>query len=349
MPPALLRRPVTVTVWLVMSVVVLVLSPVILLAGAVGAAILGRPQPRVMAQVIVSYFARELVVLLAAGALWVASGFGHAIGSARFQRLHLRLLRWFVRAAAERFTTLLDLEVAPQPSGEAAAALASDRPLLFFSRHAGPGDTVLLVDLLIRRYERNPSLVFKQTLAIDPCVDLLGHRLPHAILDRTKGEECEARIAEVSGELGPRGVLILFPEGGNFTPERRRRALRHLWRHRRTREAAAGERMVHVMPPHVAGAIAAMRGNPEADVVFGAHTGLGLGAFAGDLWRELPLGRTLTTRMWLAPAAERPTDPDEQAAWLTGWWKRLDEWIEREGQEPRVDQAACGSTAGQSE
>jgi hypothetical protein len=34
--------------------------------------------------------------------------------------------------------------------------------------------------------------------------------------------------------------------------------------------------------------------------------------------------------MWLAPAADRPTDPDAQVAWIYDWWKRLDEWIDEQ-------------------
>lgn len=333
MPPTPLRRPVTVIVWFVLSVLVLLLSPIILFAGTVAAAVLGRPQPRLLAQILVSYCARVLVVLLALGALWLGTGFGTRMAGQRSQRLHLRLLAWFVHEAAGRFTTLLDVDVDPQPTPEAAAALAADRPLLFFSRHAGPGDTMLLVDLLISHYDRDPSVVFKQALIIEPCVDLLAHRLPHAILDTSDPEECAARIAEVSAELGPRGVLVLFPEGGNFTPERRRHALRSLRRKHRNREAEAGEKMAHVMPPHPTGAIAALQGNPDVDVVFAAHTGLGLGAFLSELWRELPIGRTLTARMWLAPAHERPEDPRELTEWLYARWRRLDDWIESQGQE----------------
>jgi hypothetical protein len=40
--------------------------------------------------------------------------------------------------------------------------------------------------------------------------------------------------------------------------------------------------------------------------------------------------------MWLAPHSERPKDPDEQVAWLYAWWKRLDEWVEAQGQETPV-------------
>jgi hypothetical protein len=94
--------------------------------------------------------------------------------------------------------------------------------------HAGPGDTILLIDRLLTRFDRFPSVVFKQSIAIDPCVDLIGHRLPHSALDTSDKEACEGQIEKVAAGLGSRGVLLLFPEGGNFTAERRRRAVRKL-------------------------------------------------------------------------------------------------------------------------
>jgi 1-acyl-sn-glycerol-3-phosphate acyltransferase len=175
--------------------------------------------------------------------------------------------------------------------------------------------------------------VFKDTLAIDPAIDLMGHRLPHAILDTSDPPECEERIRTVTAELEPRGVLVLFPEGGNFTLERRRNAIRRLWRKGRRREAAAAQDMSHMLPPHPTGALAALSGDPDADVIFAAHTGLGLAAFPRQLWQHTPIGETLRTRMWLAPAAERPQDPDAQVRWLYAWWKRLDEWIDSAGEE----------------
>ncbi|MFL5859579.1 MAG: 1-acyl-sn-glycerol-3-phosphate acyltransferase [Solirubrobacteraceae bacterium] len=334
MPPPPIRRPLTITAWVVMSSIVIVLSPLVLAAGAVASALLHRPQARVLARLIVEYFARELVVLVACAGLWIASGCGWQIHAPRLQRAHYRLLRWFVSGLAARARGLLAIDVAPDAAPEAAAALAGEQPLLFFSRHAGPGDTILLIDLLMSRYYRLPSIVFKDVLTIDPCVDLLGHRLPHAVLDRGDTDECEARIAEVSARLGRRGALVLFPEGGNFTPQRRRRAIASLRRKGRRAEAAAGERMTNVMPPHPGGALAALRGNPSCDVVFSGHTGLGLAAFPGELWRDPPFGRTLTTNMWLVPATERPSDPDDQVAWLYGWWARIDAWVRAQGEPP---------------
>ncbi|MGB9183561.1 MAG: 1-acyl-sn-glycerol-3-phosphate acyltransferase [Solirubrobacteraceae bacterium] len=341
MPPTAVRRPVTITLWVLMSVLCLALSPLLLAIGAILASTLGRPQPLILARLVIAYFARELAVLAACGMLWLLSGFGWRMRSRRFQRLHYRLLRWFVRGIADRGLTLLDIEVVPQPSEAAVGRLRVDRPVLFFSRHAGPGDTVLLVDLLLSRYDRLPSVVFKDTLTIDPCVDLIGHRLPHAGLDTSDPEECQARIREVSAELGPRGVLLLFPEGGNFTPERRRRAIAKLRRKGRRREAAAGQQMNHVLPPHPTGALAALQGNPDADVIFGAHTGLGLAAFPRDLWRHPPIGKSLKTRMWLAPAAERPRGSEAQAQWLYDWWKQLDDWVDDQGEETSAGAASA--------
>jgi len=328
MPSTAIRRPVTVTAWLAMSIVVLVLSPVLLALAALASALSRRPQPLIFARLLVGYFALELATLLACGALWLASGAGRWIDSPRFQRLHFGLLRWFVRGFARRWLTLLEIDVALGPSPDATQALESDGPLLFFSRHAGPGDTVVLIDLLLSRFEREPSVVFKETVTIDPCVDLIGHRLPHAILDTADKEQCEARITEVAAGLGRRGTLLLFPEGGNFTPERRRRAIRHLWNKDRRHEAARAERMTNVMPPRPTGALAALRGNPCADVIFAAHTGLGLAAFPRELWRAAPIGKTLKTRMWLSRVTDRPAEPDEQAEWIYDWWGRLDRWIE---------------------
>jgi 1-acyl-sn-glycerol-3-phosphate acyltransferase len=337
MAPVAIRRPLTVTTWMIVSVVCLMLSPLLLGLAAIAAALTGRPQPLLFTKLVLAYLARELATLLACGGLWLATGFGARMRSRRSQLLHLRLLRWFVHGLAEHVITLLRIDIAADPSPEATAALARERPLLFFSRHAGPGDTLLLVDQLLSRYDRAPSVVFKETLAIDPCVDLIGHRMPHAVLDTSDSDACEARIRKVAAELGPRGVLVLFPEGGNFTAERRRSALRNLRRKGRRREAAAGEEMKHVLPPHPTGALAALRGNPHADVVFAAHTGLGLAAFPRELWRKTPIGRTLKTRMWLARAAERPSGEEAQTEWLYEWWRRLDGWLEEAGTERSED------------
>jgi len=327
MPPAPIRRPVTVTVWLVVSAATVVLSPLLLGLGMIASAVTGRRQPAIAARLILAYFSYELAVLVACGALWLAAGGGRRIDTPRFQRAHWRLLRWYLAGLAGAGRESLEIHVTAEAAPEATQALESDQPLIVFSRHAGPGDTIFIGDQLMSRYGRRPSVVFKESIAIDPCVDLLAHRLPQAMLDTSNRDECEARIAGVTARLAPRGTLLLFPEGGNFTPERRRSALRRLWRKGRRRSARQAEDMPHVLPPQPVGALAALRARDDADVVFSAHTGLGLAAYPRQFWQEMPIGRTLRTRMWLVRRGDVPAGEDEQVAWLYDWWKRIDGWI----------------------
>jgi 1-acyl-sn-glycerol-3-phosphate acyltransferase len=333
MPPAAVRRPVTVTVWLLVSIAVIATSPLLLALAALVTSVTGRPQVLIFTRLAIVYFALEFTVLIACGALWLAACGGLLIRTPLFQRLHMILLRKFVHAFTVRWISLLEIEIDDEQSSAGSRALTADGPLLFFSRHAGPGDTILLIDALLTRYARLPSVVLKQSVAIDPCVDLIAHRLPHAVLDTTDPEACEARIEMVAAGLGERGVLLLFPEGGNYTAERRRRAIRHLRRIGQHREAARAAHMKHVMAPRPGGALAALRGNPGAEVVFGAHSGLGLGAFPRQVWDQSPLCRRFTSVQWLVPVSERPADPDDQIVWLYNWWKRLDDWVETQGGE----------------
>lgn len=334
MPPPVVRRPLTIAIWVTIAALGILLSPVLIVLGALASALMRRPQPLLFVRILISYLWRELAVLTACAILWLASGAGAALRNPHMQALHYRLLRWFVHGLAGRIATLLDLTIAPDPSPEARSALERDQPLLFFSRHSGPIDTLLLVDVLFTRYRRLPSVVFKETLRLDPCIDLLAGRLPQAAIDTTDAERCQAQIREVTARLGGRGTLVLFPEGGNFSRTRRRRAISKLRRTDRGREAAAAAQMSHVLPPHPAGALAALGANPEADIIFSAHTGLGVAAFPSELWRETPIGETFKTSMWLARASERPGRPDEQVQWLYGWWKRIDEWVAEQGEEP---------------
>ncbi len=333
MPPAWIRRPLSITAWLLLSGICLLVSPLLLAAAAVAAAVMHDPKPLILIRIMLTYWWRELATLLACGALWLLSASGRLLGTRWIQMLHWWLLRWFVDGIASSVLAALEVQVASDWAPGVTEALADDHPVIVFSRHAGPADTVLLVHSLMVRFARRPSVVFKEAIALDPCVDLLAHRLPHAVLDTDDRAECEERIGRTSAAMGARGVLLLFPEGGNFTRERRRQALRSLRRKGRSKAAAAAQQMSHVLPPKPSGAQAALGANPSAAVIFAAHTGLGLAAYPRELWRDMPIGRTLRTRMWLVPRSEVPADPQEQTTWLNEWWKRVDDWIDQQQSE----------------
>ncbi|HWD84520.1 MAG TPA: 1-acyl-sn-glycerol-3-phosphate acyltransferase [Solirubrobacteraceae bacterium] len=348
MPPPWLRRPVSVTAWLLMSTLALIGSP-LLLAGAELASLVRRDdRPRIAARVVLAYFLRELTTLVACGGLWVASGCGLWMQTRRLRDWHWRLLGWFVGGLANAAFRTVQIRVAEEGTEEALQKLSEDGPVLVFSRHAGPADTVLLIDRLLRRFERRPSVVFKEAIALDPSVDLISHRLPHAVLDTDDREQCEARIVHAAESMGQRGALLLFPEGGNFSPERRLKALGSLRRRGHRQAAQRGEQMHHVLPPRPSGALCALDAAPDAPVVFAAHTGLGLAAYPREIWRELPVGGTLHTRMWLVARDEVPSDNDARCTWLNDWFQRIDDWIDVHGTEPSAGRSRPrdGASAG---
>ena len=190
--------------------------------------------------------------------------------------------------------------------------------MIVLSRHAGPGDSFLLVHHLLSRYRRKPRIVMKAALQFDPSLDVVINRLPNAFVParRGAGNRVIKEIERLAAGLGPTGALVIFPEGGNFTPRRRVRAIRLLEERRLAKEAARARAMEHLLPPKPGGALAAIEAAPAADVIFVAHTGLEHVVTVGDVWRALPMEQVLKARWWRVPAAEVPTDREAQVDWL---------------------------------
>ncbi|TDD14787.1 hypothetical protein E1287_42610, partial [Actinomadura sp. KC06] len=200
-----------------------------------------------------------------------------------------------------------------------------DRPLIVLSRHAGPGDALLLVHHLLTDYRRRPRVVMKAQLQLDPCIDIAANRLPNVFV--TPGGGAVEDIGRLAQDLGPRDALLIFPEGGNFTPERRHRAIRRLTQLHRKDEAERAAAMRNLMPPRPGGVLAALESAPSADVVFVAHIGLDHMATAGDIWRRVPLTGPVRARWWRIPAEDVPPDRDARTDWLYTHWERADAWI----------------------
>ena len=108
------------------------------------------------------------------------------------------------------------------------------RPVLVFSRHAGAGDSFILVHLLVNTYGRRPRIVLKDLLQLDPCIDIILNRLPSRFISPNPppGAGVIDSITALAADLEPDGALILFPEGGNFTRHRHERAIEKLDRGR---------------------------------------------------------------------------------------------------------------------
>ncbi|HJT99876.1 MAG TPA: 1-acyl-sn-glycerol-3-phosphate acyltransferase [Actinomycetes bacterium] len=332
LPPKIVRRLVLVPLVLVVTMALVVLLPaVVILAAAASPLLPGRWRALRLLWFGLVWLAMESVALFACLALWVASGFGGRLGTEESQDRHYALMRWWLgvvfRVATRTFRVRIEIEEPELTAAEARARLT--RPVIVLSRHAGPGDSFLLVHHLLGRYRRKPRIVMKAALQFDPGLDVVINRLPNAFVPphRGPGNLVVKEIERLAAGLGPTGALVIFPEGGNFTPRRRLRAIRLLEERRLAEEAAKARAMEHLLPPKPNGALAAIAAAPTADVIFVAHTGLEHVITIGDVWRALPMEQVLKARWWRVPAAEVPEGREAQVDWLYEWWARIDLWI----------------------
>jgi 1-acyl-sn-glycerol-3-phosphate acyltransferase len=336
-PPRWVRRLVLAPLMLVLTLIALVAVPVVALVAAVLSPFVpvARSVWRVALFSLV-YLLVDSAALLASIGVWVASGFGARLGSPRFQAASYALMRWvlgsLVRVARPLFGLQVKVETGDRP--------VQGHPVIVLSRHSGPGDSFLLVHELLSTYQRRPSVVMKAALQLDPSLDVLGNRLPNAFIAPKPGADTHIldEIAALGAGMGPAGALLIFPEGANFTPNRRLRSIVYLEKLKMLRQAEEARALEHVMAPRPGGVWAATRAAPEADVIFVAHTGLRDVGELADAWRNLPMRRPIKARWWRVPAAEVPDERDEQERWLYRWWGRLDAWIDQQepAPEPRV-------------
>jgi 1-acyl-sn-glycerol-3-phosphate acyltransferase len=346
-PPRLVRRVVLApAVVLVAQVLVTSLPLSLVVAALVSPWVPGRWRPLRLLAVLLTVTVAEVLALAALLATWVGSGFGWRLRAPTFERAHLAIalgytslilavtrralhLRFDVDAEEARVVVPSDEDalVGPLPPHRRADEADRRAPLVVLARHAGPGDSLLLVHLLLREGFR-PRVVLRDSLRWAPVIDVVLHRIPAVFLapDAT-AEDRRAACADLARGMRPGDALVLFPEGRNFTATRRLRSIARL---EEDGDHAAAERaraMRSVLLPRPGGASAVLAAAPDADVVMVAHTGLEDLSTPVDLWRGLPMDASIRAKLWRVPAQDVPRAHADVAPWLHAWWERIDGWI----------------------
>ena len=328
--PAWLRRPPAFVLMVVLAVVALALSPLLLVAVPVALLLRGKRRvPRLFVFALVC-FVVECVGLLIALGLWVGSGFGWKLRSDAFQRAHYAVLRVVLGVVLGAARWLFRLDISTDGLGWSPlddGVPGSTNAMVVLSRHAGPGDSLLLVRTLMDRdHLRRPRIVLKDALQLDPMLDVYLNRLPNAFITPGR-DDMPGRIASLAGGLGEEDALLIFPEGGNFSEGRRRKAIDRLLGKGMVYQAVRAGQMRHVLPPRPGGVTAALTAAPHADVVLVAHAGLEHLSTLADLWDGLPMDSAVRLRWWFVPAAEVPRDDQALEDWLYDHWAELDRWL----------------------
>jgi 1-acyl-sn-glycerol-3-phosphate acyltransferase len=305
-------------------------SAVVSALGLLAAPLTSRRRALRLAAFALAYCSMELAVVTASGALWLRRA-----GLRPFRpqtqdewiAANQSLLAWALELVLDAARRCLGFRVVVFDPSDPTTFTETD-PVLVLARHGGPGDSFALVHLLLTRYHRRVRIVLKDVLQLDPALDLLLNRLGCCFLPAPSGDATNvtASLGALARDLGPGDALLLFPEGGNWTPDRRRRAIRRLQRDHRTEAARAAVLMTNVLPPRPGGVLACLAAHPGLDVVMVAHAGLDRVVRVGQAWSQLPLRTPMKVRAWRA--AEVPESEDKRLAWLTLEWAVVDEWVD---------------------
>jgi 1-acyl-sn-glycerol-3-phosphate acyltransferase len=345
LPPTPIRRLLLVPLVVVIACALAALTPAVALLTAAFNLISRRTRPERprrsrllrVTWLGLAWSAGETAALTVSLCLWLVSGFGGRLDTEPYQARNYAVIKWFLDLIYRVAGRACGLSVTV--AGPPEAGPSGDRPLIVLSRHAGPGDSLLLIHYLLSVCERRPRVVMKATLQLDPSMDILANRVPNAFLHRAGSHHVD-QIRRLAVSLDGGSALAIFPEGGNWTPHRWRRAVDRLRRGGRPDLAERAAAMPNVLPPHASGALAAIEACPAADVIFVAHTGLDRLVSVRDVWRGLRADMEIRARWWRVPSASVPhaVSRETQLTWLYDWWQRIDAWITAENPDTAAEQ-----------
>jgi len=304
--------------------------PVILLGAAfVSRYVPGKWRILKIAWFLFLYLLVEAASLTMMFTLWILSGFGLRIRTPAFVDAHFRLFAWMLRrmVASAKFT--FKLSIVNEGSRPRTGGGERSRPIMVLSRHAGPGDSMMLMDALANGFKRRPCIVMKEFLQWDPAIDVMINRLPSAFVpggSRSRDAAIEA-IASVAATLDRNDAFVIFPEGANYTERRHLRSIEKLREMGRPDLAERAQDLNNTLPPRSKGVMTALEAaSGPCDVFFVGHAGLEAFVTPGDIWRAIPINTHVAVRIWYVPAEAIPP-PEDQETWLFDMWSEIDTWI----------------------
>ena len=252
----------------------------------------------------------ETLGVSAASGLWL-------IGRGGDRRAHYALQRWWAARLVDSLRIFANLRIEIDGLEH-----LTPGPIVMCARHASIADS-LLPAWLLGRVGMRPRYVLKDELLLDPCLDIVGNRLPNHFVDRRPADSVREldQIEQLARGMGADDAGVIFPEGMVVTEPRRARAVARITEHDPVRGARIG-RLQRMAPVHPGGTRALLVGAPDADLVFVTHTGLEALRDLRDA-ADLPLTEPLRIRIRRVARRNVPTG-DDFADWLDDEWERAD-------------------------
>jgi 1-acyl-sn-glycerol-3-phosphate acyltransferase len=271
------------------------------------------------------------LMLFALGWAWLESSgvliaFGLWISGQRGNReAHYRLQTWWAASVLGVLRATTGVRVTAEHVDQLRPG-----PAVLLCRHASLADSLVSAWVLTSLAGMHPRYVLKRELLADPCLDIVGNRLPNYFLDRHAADsqvELEA-LTRLSTGMGEGDIAVIFPEGTRASPAKRERSIQKL----SERDPGRAQRLrslKHLLPPRPAGSAALIEGAPEADILIGWHVGFdGLDTFSGILRH---LGHKPPPVRFAARRVARSDVPAGEAftEWLDSAWLQADRDVQR--------------------
>ncbi len=270
------------------------------------------------------YLSCEVAGILVATLIGILTLGGHIGGPERYIDLNAALQRWWTSALFHGGTRLFSMKVEVE-----GLELAGSGPFFLFVRHASSADTVIAAALVANPNRLLLRYVLKRELLWDPCLDIVGRRLPNTFVDR-KTPRNKAEIDAVAGlarDLDARSAVLIYPEGTRFSAAKLSRGIEALRERKQERLAVMASGFRRVLPPRLGGPLALLDAAPGVDVVLLEHTGFEGAATFTRFWSGGLVNKRLQVRLRRFAADAIPRVGRDE--WLFERWAEMDAWIVR--------------------
>lgn len=213
----------------------------------------------------------ETLGIIGAIVLW-------AVGQSRNLKANYALQKLWTRGVVGALGMTVGLRIEVEGADK-----LEEGPFIALCRHASLADSVMSAWVFMTASRLRPRYVLKKELKLDPCLDVVGHRLPNYFLDRSSSDVASELqgIEQMAQGLASREIAVIFPEGTRANDVKRRRILERL-RERAPERAVKLEKLKYLMAPKTAGVTALLAAVPNAKVVTMWHAGFdGMDSFRG--------------------------------------------------------------------
>ncbi len=264
------------------------------------------------------YFCCEVAGILASFFLWLANLLIR--DAEKFLNWNFALQRGWANALAQGTQKLFGLRLEVEGRDELTRG-----PVLVFVRHVSAADSLLPAFFIASPNGIRLRYVLKRQLLWDPCLDIVGNRLPNSFVRRDAGEAHV--VNRLMNNLSPRDGVIIFPEGTRFTKAKQANILERLKAKGDTSLYKKASLLKRTLPPRLGGALNLLERNESADVIFCAHAGFDSVLDLRDFLNGSLVNQTVRVRFWRVAFDEIPETREAQTEWLLDSWKKIDDWI----------------------